>query len=145
MEETLTRARETFIPLMKRNLLFWIPTQFAVFGFVEENLQIPILIVCGLVWTIILSISAGNASEEQQPPAVAELAEGDIVENRMAQLGAVEAAMGLNGTSFYYAANISTYYEEEGVDVLLDDVPIRTIPNTPNKATTTSEQQQVPK
>jgi hypothetical protein len=46
---------------MKRNLLFWIPIQFITFAFVDEstNLQIPILIVCGLVWTIILSITAG--------------------------------------------------------------------------------------
>jgi hypothetical protein len=47
---------------MKRNLLFWIPIQFITFAFVDEestNLQIPILIGCGLVWTIILSITAG--------------------------------------------------------------------------------------
>lgn len=59
--QTISRIRETFIPLMKRNLLFWIPIQFVTFAFVDEstNLQIPILIVCGLVWTIILSITAG--------------------------------------------------------------------------------------
>ena len=61
LEETVQRAKETFIPLMKRNLLFWIPVQFITFEFIEENLQIPILIVCGLVWTIILSVSAGAA------------------------------------------------------------------------------------
>ncbi|KAG7353107.1 Mpv17 / PMP22 family protein [Nitzschia inconspicua] len=134
LEETLSRAKETFIPLMKRNLMFWIPTQFAVFGFVEENLQIPILIVCGLVWTIILSLSAGNASEEQQrqQPTLA-LADGGIVESNMAELGAVEAAMGLNGTSFYYAANISTHFDQEYVDESLED-PIQTIPNTSSKA-----------
>ena len=47
---------------MKRNLQFWIPVQFAVFGFVDVDLQIPILIVAGLVWTIILSVLAGNVS-----------------------------------------------------------------------------------
>lgn len=61
VEETVQRAKDTFVPLMKRNLQFWIPVQFFAFAFVEENLQIPILIVCGLVWTIILSISAGAA------------------------------------------------------------------------------------
>lgn len=60
-EETISRAKETFFPLMKRNLQFWIPVQFVCFNFIEENLQIPILIVCGLVWTIILSIVAGAA------------------------------------------------------------------------------------
>jgi len=64
VEETITRAKETFIPLMKRNLQFWIPVQFFAFAFVEENLQIPILIVCGLVWTVILSIVAGAAKVE---------------------------------------------------------------------------------
>lgn len=69
IDETMTRAKETFIPLMKRNLLFWIPVQFIAFNFVEENLQIPILIVCGLVWTIILSVAAGAA---KAAPSVAE-------------------------------------------------------------------------
>ena len=57
--ETVQRAKETFVPLMKRNLLFWIPVQFVQFGFVEENLQVPFLAVCGLVWTIILSVMVG--------------------------------------------------------------------------------------
>jgi hypothetical protein len=60
--QTISRIKDTFIPLMKRNLLFWIPIQFITFAFVDEestNLQIPILIGCGLVWTIILSITAG--------------------------------------------------------------------------------------
>lgn len=67
--ETMTRAKETFIPLMKRNLLFWIPVQFCAFYYVEENLQIPVLTACGLVWTVILSLSAGkvgSSSEEEK-------------------------------------------------------------------------------
>lgn len=136
---------------MKRNLLFWIPTQFAVFGFVEENLQIPILIVCGLVWTIILSISAGNAAEEQ--PALA-LADGGIVENVMAELGAIEAAMGLNGTSFYYAANVTSYFDDDddgnnnkNVDNAEVEEPIRTISNTKmiTRLLCTEQQQTAPK
>ncbi len=35
-----TRAQETFIPLMKRNLLFWIPVQFIQFGYIQEDLQV---------------------------------------------------------------------------------------------------------
>ena len=60
-EQSITRAKETFIPLMKRNLLLWIPVQFIQFGFIEEGLQIPFLSVCGLAWTFILSIMAGSA------------------------------------------------------------------------------------
>lgn len=63
VDQTIARAKETFVPLMKRNLQFWIPVQFFAFAFVEENLQIPILIVCGLVWTVILSVAAGAAKE----------------------------------------------------------------------------------
>ena len=60
VNESIQRAKDTFVPLMKRNLLFWIPVQFGTFAFIEENLQIPILIACGLIWTIILSITAGS-------------------------------------------------------------------------------------
>jgi hypothetical protein len=56
----ITRAKENFIPLMKRNLLFWIPVQFVQFGYVQEDLQIPFLSVCGLAWTFILSVAAGS-------------------------------------------------------------------------------------
>lgn len=62
-EAAITRAKETFIPLMKRNLLFWIPVQFIQFGFIEESLQIPFLAVCGLAWTFIISLFAGNANK----------------------------------------------------------------------------------
>jgi Mpv17 / PMP22 family len=59
----IQRARETFLPLMKRNLLFWIPVQFVQFGYIEESLQIPFLSVCGLAWTFILSTFAGSAKQ----------------------------------------------------------------------------------
>jgi len=60
-EGAMTRAKENFLPLMSRNLLFWIPVQFLQFAFVQEDLQIPFLSVCGLAWTFILSMSAGSA------------------------------------------------------------------------------------
>ena len=67
VKETVTRAKESFWPLMKRNWLFWIPVQFAVFGFVpQEDAQISILIACGLVWTIILSALAGAATPKER-------------------------------------------------------------------------------
>jgi protein Mpv17 len=62
-EGSIERAKEKFLPLMSRNLLFWLPVQFIQFGFVEENMQIPFLSVCGLAWTFILSIMAGNANQ----------------------------------------------------------------------------------
>ena len=46
---------------MKRNLLFWIPVQFVQFGYIQEDLQIPFLSMCGLAWTFILSVAAGSA------------------------------------------------------------------------------------
>ena len=63
--QSMNRGLQQFVPLMQRNLLFWIPVQFGVFGFVEDDaMQISILIACGLIWTIILSAFAGSASQE---------------------------------------------------------------------------------
>jgi hypothetical protein len=67
------RAQENFIPLMKRNLLFWIPVQFIQFGFIPTDLQIPFLSCAGLAWTCILSIYAGSVksySEQEQEEQV---------------------------------------------------------------------------
>mmetsp|Transcript_11980 Transcript_11980/g.28666 ORF Transcript_11980/g.28666 Transcript_11980/m.28666 type:complete len:87 (-) Transcript_11980:267-527(-) len=49
---------------MKRNLLFWIPVQFVAFAYIPQDQQISVLIVCGLVWTVILSVSAGAIKTE---------------------------------------------------------------------------------
>jgi hypothetical protein len=137
VEETIDRARETFIPLMKRNLLFWIPTQFAVFGFVEENLQIPVLILCGLIWTIILSLSAGNASHESDTAI-----DSSTIEMNMSELGSVEAAIGLNGTSFYYGANVSTFY---GNDMEEPDQRDKELSSKTSLSTTTATEAEVSK
>lgn len=59
----LKRAKNIFIPLMKRNLLFWVPIQFIQFRWIEESLQVPFVIVAGLVWTVILSVVAGSAKQ----------------------------------------------------------------------------------
>ena len=58
---SIARAQENFLPIMKRNLLFWIPVQFVQFGYIQEDLQIPFLSMCGLAWTFILSVAAGSA------------------------------------------------------------------------------------
>jgi len=60
-EEGLARARENFVPLMQRNLLFWVPVQYVQFGYVPTDLQIPFLSCAGLAWTFILSALAGSA------------------------------------------------------------------------------------
>jgi Mpv17 / PMP22 family. len=60
-EGAVQRAKDTFVPLMKRNLLFWIPVQYIQFSYIDENLQIPFLSVAGLMWTFIISLFAGNA------------------------------------------------------------------------------------
>jgi len=59
-EQAFERAKTTFLPLMKRNLLFWLPVQFVQFSFIDEGLQIPFLSLCGLGWTFILSVMAGS-------------------------------------------------------------------------------------
>ena len=62
-DETVERAKTAFWPLMLRNWAFWIPVQALVFGLVrEEAQQIPYLIASGLVWTVVLSLAAGQAT-----------------------------------------------------------------------------------
>jgi len=63
VEATVDRAKTAFWPLMRRNWAFWIPIQFLVFGCVHnEAEQISILIAAGLIWTVILSLAAGQAT-----------------------------------------------------------------------------------
>ena len=61
LAESLDRAKQNFVPLMKRNLLFWIPVQFVQFNYIDTDLQIPFLSCAGLAWTFILSAIAGSA------------------------------------------------------------------------------------
>ena len=37
--------------------------QFIQFGFIQEDLQIPFLCICGLGWTFILSVMAGSTKK----------------------------------------------------------------------------------
>ena len=60
VRETLERAKNQFLPCWKRNVLFWIPTQFVMFGFIEENLQVPFVCIVGLLWSTILSVTTGK-------------------------------------------------------------------------------------
>ena len=62
-EEGLDRAKQNFVPLMKRNLLFWIPVQYVQFCYIPTDLQIPFLSCAGLAWTFLLSVLAGSAKK----------------------------------------------------------------------------------
>lgn len=62
-EEGVERAKQNFVPLMKRNLLFWIPVQYVQFCYIPTDLQIPFLSCAGLAWTFILSVLAGSAKK----------------------------------------------------------------------------------
>lgn len=76
-DAAVNRAKETFLPLMAKNLKFWIPVQFVQFGFIDEQLQIPFLSAAGLCWTFILSVAAGSTkgySSQQEDPPVLDLA-----------------------------------------------------------------------
>jgi protein Mpv17 len=76
--QTIERAKESFWPIMLRNWTYWIPIQYSVFTWVEGDAQIPILIACGLVWTVILSILVGEAKEPQ--PAITSVGTTTVVD-----------------------------------------------------------------
>jgi hypothetical protein len=54
LEGSVNRAKDTFLPLMKRNLLFWLPVQFVQFGFIQEDLQIPVSTIRGKTFGCVL-------------------------------------------------------------------------------------------
>ena len=76
-DAAVERAKDTFVPLMKRNLMFWIPVQFIQFGFIDTSLQIPFLSVAGLCWTFIISQFAGNAKAAPAAVGDASSVEGE--------------------------------------------------------------------
>jgi len=63
LKETIQRAKKSFFPCWKRNLIFWIPTQMIMFGLISENWQIPFVCVMGILWSMILSVVAGRATK----------------------------------------------------------------------------------
>jgi len=94
----LERAKENFLPLMKRNLLFWIPVQFIQFGYIPSDLQIPFLSVAGLCWTFILSVAAGSA-KSYAAPSVAEQENNELAEQQACvSSSSYKFTKGKNGT-----------------------------------------------
>lgn len=65
LKETVQRAKTTFLPCWKKNLMFWIPIQMIMFGLVDEKWQIPFVCVMGIIWSLILSITAGKAKQKK--------------------------------------------------------------------------------
>jgi len=62
IEGSIQRGRESWAPLVQRNLLFWLPIQFCQFAYVPIEWQVPYVCSAGLVWNIILSSLAGSAA-----------------------------------------------------------------------------------
>lgn len=94
-DQAVNRAKETFIPLMQRNLLFWIPVQFVQFAFIPTDLQIPFLSICGLCWTFILSAFAGStkgySNDNEEEALVTEMATAEemtVIESELARMAA---------------------------------------------------------
>jgi hypothetical protein len=61
LASSMRRAREKFLPLMKRSLSFWIPVQYVQFAYVAAEWQVPYVCVWGLIWNVIVSVVAGRA------------------------------------------------------------------------------------
>mmetsp|Transcript_58453 Transcript_58453/g.142945 ORF Transcript_58453/g.142945 Transcript_58453/m.142945 type:complete len:308 (+) Transcript_58453:235-1158(+) len=61
LNETLERMKSNYFKCWGRNLQFWIPTQFVLFGMINEHWQIPFACAMGMVWSSILSLTAGSA------------------------------------------------------------------------------------
>lgn len=59
VEQTLARARESYLPLFTRNIAYWIPVQMAQFLLVEPEWQVPYVCSAGFIWSIVLSRFAG--------------------------------------------------------------------------------------
>jgi hypothetical protein len=66
-DASVRRAREKFLPLMKRNLVYWIPVQYVQFAYVPAEWQVPYICMAGLLWNVILSAIAGRAEECPMP------------------------------------------------------------------------------
>jgi hypothetical protein len=62
----IARAQSLYGPLIRRNWLFWFPTQFIQFTLIPTEWHIPFLSTAGLVWTIILSTIGGSSAPAAQ-------------------------------------------------------------------------------
>jgi Mpv17 / PMP22 family len=116
----LTRAKENFVPLMKRNLLFWIPVQFVQFGYIQDDLQIPFLSVCGLAWTFILSMVAGNTKTYTPEKEVQEAMSANALNKHVAITEGENASASLEG--FGGIRSMTSVEEEDNMYVVTSTV-----------------------
>jgi len=65
--QTVARAKSCFFLCWKNNLIFWIPIQLVMFGLVDEKWQIPFVCLMGIIWSSILSVTAGKARLKDPP------------------------------------------------------------------------------
>lgn len=67
--KSIARAESLYLPIMKRNYFYWLPVQFFQFLVLPVDLQIPFVSAASLVWTIILSTIASDATTPAAAPA----------------------------------------------------------------------------
>jgi hypothetical protein len=65
LSETFSRAKANFMPCWRRNIMFWVPIQMIMFGLIDEKWQIPFVCVMGMIWSTILSVTVGKATEKK--------------------------------------------------------------------------------
>lgn len=99
VDESVDRAKAQGVDLTLKNWQFWIPAQFVQFEFLPIDLQVPFTCVMGLVWNVILSALAGDATcvavEESAAPVAAELKSfSDVIADAK---GVVEPTVALAG------------------------------------------------
>jgi hypothetical protein len=117
---SMDRAKETFVPLMKRNLLFWLPVQFIQFEYVPENLQIPFLSICGLCWTVVLSTYAGSTKKfDTEPEIVQEMVSDSVLTSEQEQMVTVD------GVNVNIQLLDDALLLEENEDVVFDEAERR--------------------
>ncbi|VEU35761.1 unnamed protein product [Pseudo-nitzschia multistriata] len=63
VKQAVDRMKAQFFRCWRRNLMFWIPMQMVLFGLIAENWQIPFACLAGMVWSTILSKTAGNTKK----------------------------------------------------------------------------------
>jgi len=63
-EESLTRWKSAFGPIQLRNWVFWVPANAYQYAVIPIEYQITYNCAMGLVWNVILSVLAGDASKD---------------------------------------------------------------------------------
>lgn len=72
LDESTDRAKNMYIPLLKRNYFYWLPVQFFQFLVVPSEYQILFISCASLVWTVILS-SLATDQQQQLPESTMEV------------------------------------------------------------------------